>query len=128
MTPSGLCRIVSAVGGQNLTTGQKPGQQAIRSRTTCSIRFATSSTPTSSSIEMQSPSQRGTAVQPFARRKAASGSNERDELLQPWSIATGAGMRPPYGACSDGGPFHWFGPDRPVYSLIGTMDDATGVP
>ena len=28
----------------------------------------------------------------------------------------------------DGSPFHWFGPDQPVYSLIGTIDDATGVP
>lgn len=28
----------------------------------------------------------------------------------------------------DGSPFHWFGSDRPVYSLVGTIDDATGVP
>src|SRR5437867_3214838 len=28
----------------------------------------------------------------------------------------------------DGSPFQWFGPDQPVYSLIGTIDDATGVP
>lgn len=28
----------------------------------------------------------------------------------------------------DGSPFRWFGPDRPAYSLIGTLDDATGVP
>lgn len=28
----------------------------------------------------------------------------------------------------DGTPFHWFGPSRPPYSLVGTIDDATGVP
>ena len=28
----------------------------------------------------------------------------------------------------DGSPFQWFGPDRPVYSLVGTIDDATGAP
>lgn len=28
----------------------------------------------------------------------------------------------------DGSPFHWFGPDQPEYTLVGTQDDATGVP
>jgi len=28
----------------------------------------------------------------------------------------------------DGSPFNWFGPDQPVFSLVGTIDDATGVP
>lgn len=28
----------------------------------------------------------------------------------------------------DGSPFHWFGPDRPPFCLVGTIDDATGVP
>jgi len=28
----------------------------------------------------------------------------------------------------DGSPFEWFGSDRPAYSLIGTIDDATGIP
>src|SRR5438128_53088 len=28
----------------------------------------------------------------------------------------------------DGSPFHWFGPEQPEYCLVGTIDDATGMP
>ncbi len=28
----------------------------------------------------------------------------------------------------DGSPFHWFGPDQPQHTLVGTLDDASGDP